>query len=345
MNPVLKDYLPLIEEMMNAMRHQEHIYQPGEYWIRKAQVSYREILRKGISDFRGSSSLIGDSYSDNSELDVRLRYVHGLRFMLGFASKLFPLSKVFDAQVGLTRSYMTQANLAMEHALLNSPRIAELLQRYQVPYSLLGGCVKSVKVGNSTHALSYLNMLDQHSRMAEAIDFSGVKVVAEIGGGFGANIHILLANYPSIRKVLYLDIPPNLYIGTQYLRAFYPDAIRDFLQLKDEKKIQFSSDDTLEIFCIPPWLIENISIKIDIFMNAHSFVEMPQEVVANYGQKILQNAGDKLAVSLITYDQHDPKTTFDPKMLPSFFPNLTASSFTAKSLVDPRRENLYFKLD
>ena len=67
------------------------------------------------------------------------------------------------------------------------------------------------------------------------------RLTFEIGGGVGTNVHLVLENYKNIRKVLYLDIPPNLYVGTQYLKAFYGNAVSDYRTLKTLDSIKFSS--------------------------------------------------------------------------------------------------------
>ena len=169
------------------------------------------------------------------------------------------------------------------------------------------------------------------------------RTVFEIGGGFGTNIHLLLENYPNIRKVVYLDIPPNLYVGTQYLKAFYGEAVFDYRNLKNSEKIKFADTDDLEIFCIAPWQIENLQVHVDIFMNSHSFVEMPKEIVSNYAHHFLGSPGsEKSAVVLVTYDGYDPATTLDPASLPRFFPDREFQFFESETLMDKSRKNLYY---
>lgn len=78
----------------------------------------------------------------------------------------------------------------------------------------------------------------------------------EIGGGFGQYIHVLLQNYSNIKKILYLDIVPNIYVGTQYLKRFYGESVIDYNITRKMNKIQFSDNNKLEIICIAPWQIE-----------------------------------------------------------------------------------------
>ena len=131
----------------------------------------------------------------------------------------------------------------------------------------------------------------------------------------------LIENYKNIRKILYLDIAPNLYVGTQYLKSFYGDAVVDYKSLKDLNSIKFSANNDLEIFCITPWQIELFESPIDIFMNSHSFVEMPDFIVQNYVDKFNEFPGSKhSAIALNTYDGYDKKT-IHPDELPKVFKN------------------------
>jgi putative sugar O-methyltransferase len=86
------------------------------------------------------------------------------------------------------------------------------------------------------------------------------RVLFEIGGGFGASVHILLQNYPDLKKVLYLDIAPNLYLGTEYFRALYPSSIRHYMETNS---IRFREDDSLEILCNAPWQIECVDEGVE----------------------------------------------------------------------------------
>jgi hypothetical protein len=167
--------------------------------------------------------------------------------------------------------------------------------------------------------------------------------VFEIGGGYGANIHLLLENYKNIRKVLYLDIPPNLYVGTQYLKAFYSAAVFDYRALRHLDSIRFSSDDNIEIFCITPWQIEKFKSAVNIFLNSHSFVEMPKNVVKNYVDNFnsFPHSEDS-EIALTTYDGYDLNTTFHPDDLPKFFEGRRFDYFEEDTLLVSSRKNLYF---
>ena len=125
----------------------------------------------------------------------------------------------------------------------------------------------------------------------------------------------LLENYDKVRKVVYLDIPPTLYIGTQYLRSFYGDAVKDYTELRTKTKISFKDDDSLEILCIASWQIEKLRCKIDLFHNANSFAEMPKSIVENYGKLVKRLMSKNGSISIISYDAVDSSRTYDPTVL------------------------------
>lgn len=340
----LREDIGLLEAMLNDSSNQAPIYQPGRYWQAKAKNSVHEIKRCGLSDFRGSKNLIGLSYADNLFMDIRDSFNHGFKKRFArWMTKAYPLSLIFDAQVQWTESYANASIKYAEEFLNLKERAINLLKRYKMPYSLLGNCLAKVRICGQEVSLEYLNTLEQHDNIAQYINFNAAESVFEIGGGFGTRIHLLLENHKNIRKVLYLDIPPNLYVGTQYLRAFYGASVFDYGDLKKRESISFSRDNSLEIFCIAPWQIENFKSTVDIFLNSHSFVEMPAAVVKNYADKFgkFPKSSDS-AVALATYDSHDPSTTLDPAELPKFFPDRKFDFFEAEKLLDSKRKNLFY---
>ena len=137
---------------------------------------------------------------------------------------------------------------------------------------------------------------------------------------------------------------PNLYVGTQYLKSFYGEKIIDYKKSKNMEIIKFSDTDDLEIFCITPQQIEKIKSQIDLFHNAHSFVEMPENIIDNYAKKVEAILSkDNSTISLVSYDGYDLNTTINPDKLPDFFTK-TATKFIIPTLT-PLRSNFYFIIE
>ena len=182
-------------------------------------------------------------------------------------------------------------------------------------------------------------MAHRINELSKSFDFKNIKSLFEIGGGFGANIHFLITNFPNIKKILYLDVVPNIYVGTEYLRYHYKDKVKDYLELKNLDTINFSKNNDLEIFCIPPWLIEKVETEIDHFHNAASFVEMPKQVISNY-VKFIKKFKIK-EISLLSYDRFDLETTFNPEELNHFFNNKLSISRKNTLIEEHKIKDIY----
>lgn len=107
--------------------------------------------------------------------------------------------------------------------------------------------------------------------------------------------------------------------------------------------IKFKDNDDLEIYCILPAQIEKLETEIDLFTNAHSFVEMPNSIVTNYIQRIqsLPNAA-KTKIALISYDGFELNSTLHPDSLSERFEGLKFNKYIEKSLLDSLRSNFYY---
>lgn len=318
----VEDDEALLESMLRDVPLQSELYRPGPYWSRTARNTAYQIRRVGLRDFRGASSTIGVSLTDSIYVDVRNDLNGGLRSLLrGILKSLFPFNRIFDTQVQLTRAHEAKARRLKNMMLAANPRVRDLVERYTIPPSLLGGCLDYVDLDGQRIAALYLNELHQHDVIASDCRFSDISSMLEIGGGFGGHVHCLIENYPKLRKIVYLDIPPNLYIGTQYLRAIYGGSVITYRQTRELSEIRFSDNDKLEIVAIAPWQIERLRMSIDLFHNAQSFVEMPAHIVANYARHVaaLQNF-DRTRVVMHTYDGFDLRTSLDPARLPGFWP-------------------------
>ena len=188
----------------------------------------------------------------------------------------------------------------------------------------------------------YLDIADRVEKISANLNFSKIKSFFEIGGGFGANIHFLITNFHNIKKVIYLDAVPNIFVGTEYLRYHFKDKVKDYLNIKNEKEIVFENNDELEIICIPPWEIERINVNIDHFHNAASFVEMPEKIVKNYIKYV--NKFKTKQISLISYDNFDLNTTLDPNLLSNFFDNKLIIEKKNHLINEYKRKEIYLTL-
>ena len=292
------------ESLLNALvtdekKYKNNFYSPGPYWNYKAKKILYWLKRKGLNQFRGLHSGVGTSYADNIVVDFRNELGAKGRF-LALITRLPLLKKLYDLQVQSTIDITKETIRRKAIFYENNEKIKYLLSKYKILNSTEFGCVSKFKINGNEYSFHYLNLCERIDIISNKIDYKKIVSILEIGGGFGANIHLLLTNFNNIKKIIYLDIVPNLFVGTEYLRFFYKDAVKDYNFLKNKKNITFSDNNDLEILCIAPWQIENISCLIDHFHNAHSFQEMPKDVVKNYVKYILKIVKNN-SVSLVAY--------------------------------------------
>ena len=316
----------------------KELYSSGPYWNYKNSRAIIEIKKKGLEDFRGITSGIGTSFADNLVLDVRNEFNIKGR-IVGKIFSLPLLNTIFSEQMKTTKVYLD--SFVKNQAILyqNSQNVQNLISKFKFNNTTDFGCIQSFKYLNKNYSCHYLNMAYRVNNLSKYFDFKNIKVYFEIGGGFGSNIHFLITNFPNIKKILYLDIVPNIYVGTEYLRYYYKEKVKDYSELKNLDKISFSKNNELEIFCVPPWLIEKIDTEIDHFHNAASFVEMPKKVISNY-VKFIKRLNTK-EISLISYSSFDLKTTFNPEELNSFFDDKLSVSWKNSLIEEYNRKEIY----
>ena len=313
-------------------------YSSGPYWDYKNSRTILEIKKKSLGDFRGLAAGIGTSFADNLVLDIR----NGFNIKGRIVGKIFSLpilNKIFNGQLKITKDYLDLFIKNQAIVYQNNQNVQNLINKFKFKNTTDFGCVQSFEYLNKNYSCTYLEMADRIDKLSKYFDFKNIKSFFEIGGGFGANIHFLITNFPNIKKILYLDVVPNIYVGTEYLRHHYKEKVKDYLELRNLDKINFSKNNELEIFCIPPWLIEKVETEIDHFHNAASFVEMPKTVINNY-VKFIKKFKTK-EISLISYDGFDLKTTFNPEELNSFFNDELSVSWKNLLIEQHKRKLIY----
>ena len=329
----------LLDELIkDEKKNNRKLYSAGPYWDYKNKRAILEIKKKGLKDFRGITAGIGTSFSDNKVLDIR----NELNIKARLVGKIFslpPLNRIYNRQLHITKNHLDSFIKNQSIVYRNNENVKKLLNKFEFKNTTDFGCIQSFEFSNKKYSCSYLKMADRIDKLSKSFDFKKIKSFFEIGGGFGANIHFLITNFPNIKKIIYLDIVPNIYVGTEYLRHHFKKSVKDYLELKNFEKIGFSNNDELEILCIPPWLIEKVEVEIDHFHNRASFVEMPKMVIENY-VKFIKKFKTK-EISLISYDGFNLKTTFNPEELNSFFDNKLSVSWKSDLIEEYKRKDIY----
>mgnify|MGYP001183045096 FL=1 len=275
------------------------LYKPGPYWDYKTKKILYWLKKKGLNDFRGLDSGVGTSYTDNVVVDIRKEIGSKGRMIGSFFSLPF-FKRIFNEQLKITKDLVLD-NLERKNKNFNKlEKVISLANKYKIENSVSHGCVQKTKINNKEYSILYLQLIERIENLSSIYNFNQINSIIEIGGGFGVNIHLLIQNFKNIKKIIYTDIFPNIFVGTEYLRSLYKDAVRDYSSISELKEIKFSDNDDLEIICIPSWSLEKIKSKVDKFHNAASFQEMTIAQVANY-KFLLDKILNKDLISLLVY--------------------------------------------
>ena len=118
------------------------------------------------------------------------------------------------------------------------------------------------------------------------INFKNIKIICEIGQGFG----LLASKFLTIKKFKYvmIDLPESNFITAYYLKKKFPKAkIVQDIDLKNniitKKDLEYG-----DIFIISPW-IKFADLKVDLFINTRSMMEMTYKSIKEYFKLINNN--------------------------------------------------------
>jgi len=318
----------------------KELYSLGSFWSHKTNSAISNIKKKGLKDFRGLISGVGTGFSDNIVLDIE----NELNLIGRIVKKLIHRLPLINTILKLQRRQTLHAinNYLINEKIVyqNDKDAINLLKKYKFENTTNFGCVRKVTYLDKQVSIHYLEIANRIEELSSSFNFNKINSFFEIGGGFGANVHFLVTNFPNIKKIVYLDAVPNIYVGTEYLRSHFKDKVKDYTTLRNLDKISFSKNNDLEILCITPWLIEKLDIEFDHFHNAYSFVEMPKKIVENYA-KFVKKFKTK-ETSLISYDDFTLNTVFksNPEYLNKYFDD-KLNVVKKNTLIDDHNNSIY----
>jgi putative sugar O-methyltransferase len=320
----------------------------GPYWTQKTWSARRSLRKYGLEEFRSSKghNVATLSFGDLSITDVRLTLGRslGARLALSIVENT-PLRSLFDRQVALTRSLLDEKERIVRslYRYANSERLRYLLESYQVDDTINFGCTSTVEYGELEYSVLYLSLLDQLDRVESQMSLNSCTSFLEIGPGFGATMHLIEQNYPLIRKYLLVDIVPNIYVVSEYLRNIYGDAVVDYRVTCKSQSISFDQNADLEIIVIPPWKLAMVDENFDYCWNSNSFVEMRNDSLEFYSDQLARLSKVNTKYAVLTYDRFDTETTLDPEAMIQLLASLPPlGEFRFDRLFESARQNLYF---
>lgn len=131
-----------------------------------------------------------------------------------------------------------------------------------------------------SQSLAY-SLLEYHT-LRESADIGAIDSIMSIGPGYGRTTYVL-KRLLDIKKCIFIDIPPALYIAQRYWETLYPEKrifkYRKFASFQEIEK-EFKGAD---IVFLMPWQIKAIPAKsVDLVLAVDSFDEMNMKRIKSY---------------------------------------------------------------
>lgn len=154
----------------------------------------------------------------------------------------------------------------------------------------IGNSSKVYKFGRYFIDYNQLVFIYWFKKIKNYINHNKIKVVCEIGGGFGQFSELILNNKKNV-KLIYIDLPLSCFLASYYLKKNFPKKKFYFFD-NYLKKNSLSENDLqkYDIFILPPNCEIEKKLKIDFFINMRSMMEMKISSINSYFDFIHQHA-------------------------------------------------------
>lgn len=296
------------------------LFNPSNFWKKKSNLIEKSIVKNGINSFRSLNQGSGTSFTDTIDYSIFTEetFINSWEYKTAASVYFFlprflkkKLINFFKQNNKSVLRYIDKSIYYQQKYAENNKTVLDIVENYDCDNTLNFECKNKIKINNKEISLQYLEELNLINSKKDI--FKQSKVLIEIGGGFGSFTHNILNNFKNVKKVIYLDMFPQIFIGYEYLKKIFQ---KNVFYLNDEiKKFEFKNDDSLEICCILPNQLEKLNSKVDLLVNNNSFIEMSPEQVKFYISnldKISRGQNYKIFVSSYNFEQYsDQRISFN----------------------------------
>jgi putative sugar O-methyltransferase len=285
----VKDDFELLQLMMNDTAAAKAEYRPTQYWKQYELRFLPELQRLGLGDFRRRRGSVLSSFGATDlarHIDIGSsrpfcwRWVKRLPFRNALVASLDALLGPFESRwlwrgISLRDLYESAYFQAASVGKLCGARPLE-----ELSVSLVGNpedvFVKNGK--NYTTAALYYYL--RYAYCCRHMSFADDLVIVELGSGGGKQVEVIKKLHPNARFLLF-DIPPQLYVCEQFLKAVFPGQVVSYRETREWSRVPALQPG--HIYVLPTSSFPLIqSVPVDLFWNAASFQEMEPDVVENF---------------------------------------------------------------
>ncbi len=305
----MKDDLKLLNNLMYDYKAMKRSFQ-SKYWGKAENSITKEIRKHGVKNFRSMPTiskgfediLIKYPFEGKRSLSLHILIDRLLKSIPLVSSTLKHYHNTIDKLIDELQYYRS-----VEYSRDYGEWFYKNFKKIDNLNTLIGNPNNNFVINKKKISSLYFKSLLYLDNISNFTDPKKISSFCEIGGGFGALTHCIHHLYPNVRKILFVEVPSVAYLATCYLKEIYGNNIIDYNITRKLKSFKFSDNNDLEICVIPPWELDKISSKIEMFYSSNAFQIMEWEMIYKYVNsinKLKKNGNSMLVIKTLKKEEY-----------------------------------------
>lgn len=266
------------------------LWTPTAYWRTYCARILRELQRDGLTALRTNQRLL-KGFALGGVPQPELPAISWKRAAWTTIENLPGVRQIIgEYRRVLGAEYRRRRDVSRQHARLAMDEIARAFPDVRPPPGLANGGADDAFIWRGhTIVPAFVMYLSRAADFYSRVSPQKVTSILEIGPGLGLSSLAHIALNPNIRFIANVDIPPILYLSTQFLKSIDGIAVEDARTVENAGPIiPQGVEGRVRVYQLAPWQLPRLEGPIDFFFNAFSFQEMERDVCRNYAAHVLR---------------------------------------------------------
>jgi putative sugar O-methyltransferase len=278
----------LLGLMMRDAQSGGPLWTATAYWRGYSARIMDELARAGLAGMRANQGLL-KGFARGGLPRPEMPAAAWKRAVWGMMRALPGVNRIIaEQQRVLAAEYAKHRDTRRQHAHMVMDEIAGAFPDLRPPVGLAnGGADDAFAWRGHTLVPEFVIYLTRIADFYARVPPKEVTSTIEIGPGLGLTSLAHMTLNPNLRVIVNVDIPPVLYLSTQFLKSVESVEVIDYRALHARERIvPEPAGNVVRIYQLAPWQFPRVDGAFDFFFNAFSFQEMEREVCRNYAAKV-----------------------------------------------------------